>query len=298
VYATTSIAFTLTNTFPNDETVLRVRLSADGSLLVSRTPIEITVRDASNGAVLRTIPSGGNFALSPDGTVLAAAGNDSTDQTIRIYRLGDGALLRTLVLPNSYAEDVAFTPDGKRLISVGQTQIISWRVANWKRIWTVQGDDDAVRTVVISPDGKTFATTNQTANVKLWRVHDAQLLQTFPNQGWGGELVAYSPDSQFLATGGLDPLVSVWQVDTGQLVTQLDVAPFGATSVAYRRTSDLLAVGTGDGSILLWSVPDYTLQQTLTGHTNGVNSLVFTQDGQTLFSASGDTTINRWQQIP
>jgi WD40 repeat protein len=274
-----------------------VRVTPDGSRFVAYTSAGITVRRMSDSSIVWSNPINGYFAISPDGDLLVTAGADSSDLHIRIWRMRDGHHLRTITLPDTNIEDVAFTPDGAQLIGVGGSQMISWRVANWKRVWTVTGDDQAVRSVVVSPDGQTFATSTESGQVKVWRVPNAQLLQAFPNQSWGpGDPVAYTPDSQFLATAGLNPIMSIWQLSTGQLAAQWSVASSAILSIAYRPAGDMLAVSYIEGPITLWHVGDYSLQQTLTGHTGGANSLAFSPNSRTLVSAGSDSLINIWSQ--
>jgi WD40 repeat protein len=297
VYADTGSTFSLTNTIQGTDTVWRVRVTSDGARFVAYTSAGITVRRMSDSSVVWSNPVNGYFAISPDGELLVTAGADSSDLNIRVWRMRDGHHLRTITLPDTYIVDVAFTPDGARLIGIGGSQIISWRVTNWRRIWTVTGDDDSVSSVVVSPDGQTFATSNQTAQAKVWRVQDAQLLHAFPNQSWGtGDPIAYSPDSQFLATAGIDPIMSVWQLSTGQLAAQWTVASSAILSIGYRPDGNMLAISYIEGPITMWHMGDYALQQTLLGHTSGANSIAFSPNSRTLVSGGSDSLINIWSQ--
>jgi WD40 repeat protein len=288
--------FKLTNSIRTEDTVLRMRISPDGTLIAALAPATITLRRTLDAAVVQTFTNAGMFAFSPNGQLLAAGGWTSDDHTIRIWNVSDGQLLQTLLLPDTFALDVAFTPDGQRLLAVSGTQIMAWNTNDWSLLWSVQGDDVATRTVVISPDGQTFATTNESALVKLWRMRDVRLLHTFANQSWGGDTLSYSPDSQFLATGGFDTNISIWKVSTGRLVKHINFNSGGVYSLAYQPSGDFLAVSLAEGPIQLLQTRGYNLKQTLTGHVSGVNSLIFKSDGRTLFSGGSDSVINVWSQ--
>src|SRR6266511_3260212 len=71
------VVFRLTTSISTDDTVWRVRVTPDGSRLVSYTPAGITVRRIPDGAIVWNIPTGGYFALSPDGQLLVTAGSNS-----------------------------------------------------------------------------------------------------------------------------------------------------------------------------------------------------------------------------
>ncbi len=67
-----------------------------------------------------------SIALSPDGQTLASG---SEDETIKIWNLQTGKLLRTLSGHVSPVISVTFSPDGQTLASGGQ----SGRIKLWQR---------------------------------------------------------------------------------------------------------------------------------------------------------------------
>lgn len=68
-----------------------------------------------------------SVALAPDGQTLATA---SADSTIKLWRVSDGMLLHTLILPEAGVTSIAFAPDGRALASGSEDRTVRlWSVA-------------------------------------------------------------------------------------------------------------------------------------------------------------------------
>ena len=66
-----------------------------------------------------------DVAFSPDGSLLATASGGIEDNTVRLWRVPDGSLLRTLTLDDP-VNSVAFSPDGTRLATGGASFLALW----------------------------------------------------------------------------------------------------------------------------------------------------------------------------
>jgi WD40 repeat protein len=102
-----------------------------------------------NGRVFR------GLAWSPDDKFVAAGG--VLDGSVWIYQVSDGKLLSQLQRHSGTVYRVAFSPDGKRLASVG-AELKLWDVASGDELLTQRDHSGDNFDVEFSPDGRRLAT--------------------------------------------------------------------------------------------------------------------------------------------
>jgi WD40 repeat protein len=145
-------------------------------------------------------------ALSADGSLLAAAGND---RDIFIYHWKNGRVVR---LP---ARDVAwsidFSPDNRHLAASGfGLGATVWDLTSKAPPVRMTGHNYKTWGVGFSPDGRRLATTGSDRTLQI---HDLEAPDhTVVMDGHDDEIwnVAWSPDGASLATAGKDTTVRLW----------------------------------------------------------------------------------------
>lgn len=195
--------------------------------------------------------------FSPSGKTLASGG--MCRDAMHLFDVSSHKSKATLVTWKGFNPEgvlaMAFTPDGKTLISAGcPDEIKRWDVATGRNTETRQAADEFHRgAAAFSADGKTLATIVYADNtITLWEVATGKALVTLK------EHTAY--------------------------VRTLDFSPDGKT----------LASGCEDGTIKLWDVTGGRERAVLKGHAGGVLCLAFSADGKVLASGSADRTIKLW----
>jgi WD40 repeat protein len=157
----------------------------DGQTLATIGFQGIDILRVSDGSLVRNIvgPRGAALAVSHDGQFLATngggGGSFQWDDTIKIYRVADGALVRTFT-GTGVVTSIVFTPDDQTLIASSYDNnydpvngwipstgsIRFWRLSDGALFKTYdQNTGTSASTLSVSPDGKLFSYSHDTAVV-------------------------------------------------------------------------------------------------------------------------------------
>jgi WD40 repeat protein/serine/threonine protein kinase len=144
----------------------------------------------------------------------------------------DQALL-TLSGHRNIVIDVAFSPDGSRLITAGSDGVAKvWDISTALRaaspgddtgvttdqaLLTLAGHTGDVAAVAFSPDGSRLGTSSEDGTAKVWDATTGEELLTLSGHGRILDL-AFSPDGTRLATAGTDGMVRLYVLPIEELV--------------------------------------------------------------------------------
>jgi cytochrome c len=156
----------------------------------------------------------------------------------------------------------------------------------------LRGHGGPVRSVAVSPDGKTAISGSFDTSAIRWSLERNTAIQVLRFHESAVNAVVILKDDR-PATGGEDGRIAIWQPDqpAPALTFQGHTAPI--VSLAVSPDGATLASASWDRTIRLWPLAGGE-PRVLEGHTQNVNGVAFAPDGRTLVSAGYDATVRIW----
>jgi WD40 repeat protein/DNA-binding SARP family transcriptional activator len=249
-----------------------VAFSPDGSLLAAAhadgTVVLFDV--ATQARIGRPLPSAygpryalhegqdiNDLAFSPDGRLLATAGNDGSTA---LWDLARRALVGRPLNGYDGVVAVAFSPDGRTIASgTGEGKVFLTRVPDGKvlheLVATPTGPRIPTSALAFSPDGKTLAAASLDGRVRLWDPHSgAARRPAWLAEGGGIVSMSLSPDGGMLATSGSDGTAALWDIGSAKQIGVPLTGPPSQAVAAFDPTGHTLATAFHDGTVLLWEL--------------------------------------------
>jgi Tol biopolymer transport system component len=152
-------------------------------------------------------------------------------------------------------ETVAFSPDGKRIVTASADKTARlWDADTGKQIGApLKGHAAHVLSAAFSPDGKRIVTGSGDNTARLWDADTGKQISD-PLKGHQDRVwsVAFSPDGKRIVTGSWDNTARLWDADTGKEVGKLEGHQGHVTHAAFSPDGKRIVTASADKTARLW----------------------------------------------
>jgi WD40 repeat protein len=241
------------------------------------------------------------MTLSADRSLVAFG---TTRGSLYIMNLAEfGIFMLRLPGHRATVSDVAFSPDGSRLVSTSLGDDVKvWDAVTGDLLATLEhANSRRALSAIILPDSQTALVGYDNGDIVRWN------LMGFSEEGFLGAEgaghtdpiwdMAISPDGRWIATADeRNPvaLILVWDANTGRIVYQLSKHTDRIRALAFSPDSQTLISGGEDNLIIEWNLANGSPIGFFEGHTGNILSVNYSPNGERVISGSNDRTVRVW----
>jgi WD40 repeat protein/serine/threonine protein kinase len=297
--------FSLQASLDHSNAVFSAAFSPDGKLVLTGDAVEkARLWDARAavpvGTPIKASPGPSDapvlVAFKPDGSAFLTAGFRSGK--VRFWDTKTRQVIGPTIEYPGGVFGVAFSPDGKLLLTSGQDgRARMWDADSHQPVGKLLAPGKGDMAGAFSPDGKTFVTGCADGTVLFWDTHSRQVSGRSLVQRGQVTAVAFRPDGKVLLTGSTDGFARLWEVATGRLLREVQVArghPPRVAALAFSPDGMTFLSGDHHHHARLWDTASGAPLGALQ-HGGTVRAVAFSPDGRTVLTASNDMTARLWK---
>ncbi len=251
------------------------------------------------------------IAITPNGETLVSG---SYDNTVKLWNLKTGKLIKTLEGHKEAVTSVAITPDGQILASGSNDNTVKvWDSKSGELLRTLDTNKAAVTSIIINPDGENLISANTNKTIKFWNLKTGELQRTLKAETVS---LAISADGKTLFSGNNDGTIQLFDSFTGKLlktltppksedaysdfqkasaVSSLAVSNDGKTLVNSGYDDSHQSIKETDGkNIKVWNLETGKLVQNFSVGIGGIDTVAISPDGKTFASGGYAYEISLW----
>jgi WD40 repeat protein/serine/threonine protein kinase len=275
--------------------------SPDGKFLVGVTPDAAAVKVWSTEGwreLVSLYGHAGAAAFSPDSKFLAIR---LLSGVVALWDTQNWSRIRSQQLEHGLlgSFNLAFTPDGKMLITASEDQVHLWDFPALEARTSFLGNISHPNAIAISPSGEMLAACSWEGGLKIWSLKSGIELASVEHAHQGMAFtVAFSTDGKCLASGGVDQAIHLWDASslgngsgglnkTGHLLGHRSEV----WKVAFSRQGGVLASASKDGTVRLWAVGPSAEQSKLDAAWQPV---CFSEDAESLLALDRTKQLQSW----
>jgi hypothetical protein len=291
-----------------------VAFAPDGRSLVTRRgtdekyAVYLAATGARDGSFDDREPYGhGRVSFSADGKLCAVRSKvRKGDDNIKVYKLPEFSLVRTIRDVDVSYGDFWWLSDGKTLLVQKADRVTLWMAETGENVATFNVSDPIV---AVSQDGRYVAAARTAplggdAHSLGYRVeiiptaNPARRKSFVAHKAWIGD-VAFSPEGSMLASASADKMIKLWSVPEGKLIRTLEGHDGIVKAVRYLPDGKTLISGGLDETIRIWDVASGSETGRVTIPGWAITCLDLAPDGLTVAvgDQSGRVALLNYQKL-
>jgi WD40 repeat protein len=272
----------------------RIVFSPNGKRIISGDNAgDVRTWDVATGEELMAIhaypDSVSCLAVNSDGSKIASFSD--TDKMIKVWDAQTGIQLASFHGGREQViESLAFSPDGKYIVSGWGNHIKIWEIETGSELRTLRGHEGWLTSLAFTRDGKQIVSSSWDGTTKLWDVsrdHEATRLMVAQGALYSIS-IAFSPDANRMASN-TDGMVKVWDIDACVELMTLHrsvTRPHRTGSTTFSPDGRLIGATIPGGTIKVWDAETSAEVITLRLPNQQVLDLTFSPDNKRLVTAS------------
>lgn len=235
--------------------------------------------------------------VAPKAALVISGGDDCT---VRFYSLHHEEQLAVLSDFSGTLHALVTTPDEETLVTAGESgELRAWNIAKVAdgvqptELLRLEGHQDDVFSVAVSPDGKYLASAGADSQVLVWDLPEMRLLSRLTGHTDWVRCLDFSPDGRTLASVSHDDYLILWDHQEAKEIQRVKITdgrPLGL-SVSFHPSGKYVATGCSNGELRIIRLSDYETVATIDAFRSWYRSLDFSADGQLLATAGNDSFV-------
>jgi RNA polymerase sigma factor (sigma-70 family) len=302
----------------------RPAFAPEGKAAGSTSTNQVLVWDLATGKP-RFRADGATFVFSPDGRRLLTGGKyilvgeppqlrfaGINRVPVRCWDVATGKE-QTARGKHGRGWPVAFSPDGKRLLTVSaeppdgkggpappQTLHL-WEVASGEEWFSAPVKHGEFVTAAFTGRGVTVASRpaarGRPSPLSVWEIDAPEKARQLKVDSRHMPIILFTPDGTGLVCGGFGEVPRLWDVATGKPLRQFAGGAQGVLSgAAFSPDGKTLAAGGEGRCVQFWDTDTGRERRVVEGHQGAVEFVALAPDGRAVVSAGGDGSALIWER--